>query len=247
MIGLVDRRRLAPPRARPDRRDRRRRRDRGFDPFLAASPVLIGLAVGLITIRLYPIPGPRPRLVVGAPARPRPGARAAHARPLPDGRLPAAPDPDADHGDRHAVVVVQASVEGSQVDVSWQEVGADYRIETASGGPLDPDLDPRTLPGVEAVAAGITRRRRADRRRRPGPSATFLLRAVDPGLRRGPGRDRRRRSPLPTWFAAAPTGRDAGTAGRPDPGRRLDAARRPGARRSPTATLFELKVEGPAR
>ena len=70
-------------------------------------------------------------------------------------------------------------MERSQIDVSWQEVGADYRIESASGGPLDRNLDPRTLAGIQAVAAGITVDN-APMTTAPGTVATFLLRAVDP-------------------------------------------------------------------
>ena len=52
----LDRRRLAPPRARPDQRDRRPGRPGASIRSWPRRPVLIGLAVGLITIRLYPIP-----------------------------------------------------------------------------------------------------------------------------------------------------------------------------------------------
>ncbi len=216
---------------------------RGFDPFLAASPVLIGLAVGLITIRLYPIPV---RALGWWTARRRDLVPVLGLRAL--GRYPTA-------GYLPLLIlmitmaigtlssVIQASVEGSQADVSWQEVGADYRIESASGGPLDPSLDVRTQPGVQAVAAGITVDN-APMTTAPGTLTTFLLRAVDPAynavLAGTPAE-----LPLTTWFAGAPTGSDAGTPAHPIPA--LVSTKL--ALGSPTLAdgdLFELKVNGRA-
>lgn len=188
---------------------------RGFDPFLAASPVLIGLAVGLITIRLYPIPV---RALSWWTARRRDLVPVLGLRAL--GRYPTA-------GYLPLLIlmitmaigtlssVIQASLERSQAAVSWQDVGADFRIESASGGPLDPGLDLRTLAGVEAVAAGVTIDN-APLTTAPGTLTTFLLRAVEPSydavLAGTPAE-----LPLTTWFAGSPTGSDAGTVADPIP------------------------------
>jgi putative ABC transport system permease protein len=216
---------------------------RGFDPFLAASPVLIGLAVGLITIRLYPIPV---RVLGWWTARRRDLVPVLGLRTL--GRYPTA-------GYLPLLIlmitmaigtlssVIQVSVEGSQADVSWQEVGADFRIESASGGPLDPTVNLRTLAGVQAVAAGITIDN-APMTTAPGTLATLLLRAVEPAydavLAGTPAE-----LPLTTWFAGSPTGSDAGTVGRPIPA----VVSTKLALGSPTledGDLFELKVNGRA-
>jgi len=188
----------------------------GFDPFLAATPLLVGLACGLLTIRLYPLPV---RALGWLMARRRDLVPVLGLRNL--GRRPAT-------GYLPLLIlmltvaigtfssVVQASIERSQVEVAWQEVGADYRIATSSGDALDATLDPRTIDGVEAVAAGL----------------------VDPGgvLSTGPGRRTGMlivaieasayatvlagsavTPDLPVAFANPPTGPGAGAADRPIP------------------------------
>jgi putative ABC transport system permease protein len=128
---------------------------RGFDPFLAATPVLVGLAVGLVIIRLFPLPV---RGLGWVSARRRDLVPVLGLRSL--GRHPSA-------GYLPLLIltltmaigtlssILQVSVERSQVEVAWADVGADYRIETASGAALDPALDPRAVTGAGAVAAGF--------------------------------------------------------------------------------------------
>jgi putative ABC transport system permease protein len=123
----------------------------GVDPLLAAVPALIGLAVGLLTVRVYPLPvraagwfadswrGMVPAL----------GLRRA-ARTGDVGTLPL------------IVLLVTVAigafsstifitVERGQVAAAWQEVGADLAI-TPGTRPFPSAFDAATLPGVEAAA-----------------------------------------------------------------------------------------------
>ena len=150
---------------------------RAFDPFLALAPVLVGVAVGLITIRLYPYPV---RAFGWLAARRRDLVAVLGLRTI--GR-----DPAAAYLPLLVLMltvaigsftsVVRVTVDRGQVDDSWRQVGADYRIEDDDGGTLAPRVDPTAIPGVGAVAAGYVARpcgsssRPADRRaRRSSPS-----------------------------------------------------------------------------
>ena len=123
----------------------------GVDPLLAAVPALIGLAVGLLTVRLYPLP----LRVVGWFADgwrgmvPAFGLRRA-ARTGDVGSLPL------------VVLLVTVAigafsstifvtVERGQNTAAWYEVGADLAISPGTR-PLPSDFDGATLPGVEASA-----------------------------------------------------------------------------------------------
>ncbi|MGI8999049.1 MAG: FtsX-like permease family protein, partial [Candidatus Limnocylindria bacterium] len=123
----------------------------GVDPLLAAVPALIGLAVGLLTVRLYPLP----LRVAGWFADgwrgmvPAFGLRRA-ARTGDVGSLP-------------LIVLlvtvaigvfsstISITVERGQAALAWQEVGADLAI-TPGTRPLPDDFDAATLSGVEAAA-----------------------------------------------------------------------------------------------
>ena len=74
--------------------------------------------------------------------------------------------------------ILQVSVERSQVEVAWADVGADYRIETTSGSALDPALDPRAVSGAGAVAAGVVVRDAA-LSTAPGNRASVTFEAID--------------------------------------------------------------------
>ena len=123
----------------------------GVDPLLAAVPALIGLAVALVTIRVYPLPlrvagwfadgwrGMVPALGLWRAAR------------------------TGDVGSLPLIVLlvtvaigafsstIFVTVERGQSDASWQEVGADLTI-TPGTRPFPSDFDATTLPGVEAAA-----------------------------------------------------------------------------------------------
>ena len=125
-----------------------------FDPLLAAVPLLSGLAAGIVAMRLYPLPvGGLGRLaarrrdfvpVVGLRTVVRNPATA--SLPLLVLMLTAAFGAFAS--------VVASSVDHGQVAASYLQVGADFRLEEIGIGGLPPSLDPTTIQGVKAVAAG---------------------------------------------------------------------------------------------
>lgn len=128
----------------------------GPDPFLAAAPVLIGLAVGIVAMRLYPFPI-RAMAALGAARRDlvpvlalrvvgrQPGLA---ALPLLVLTLTVAV------GVFSTVIV--ATIDRGQTAVTWQAVGADHRIDAPDGSMLDASLDPESVAGVEAVAPAIS-------------------------------------------------------------------------------------------
>ena len=124
----------------------------GVDPLLAAVPALIGLAVGLVTVRLYPLP----LAVAGWFADgwrgmvPAFGLRRA-ARTGEIGSLPL------------IVLLVTVAIgafsstilitlERGQAAAAWQEVGADLAIAPGTR-PFPSDFDAGSLSGVEAAAS----------------------------------------------------------------------------------------------
>jgi putative ABC transport system permease protein len=121
----------------------------GFDPLIAAVPALVGVAAGIIAVRLYPLP-------MGLAAR-----MARRGRGL-IGMLAAR---RATEGGASAVLLVllATSTVGAFAAVSldnldrgadlaaWQEVGAAYRLEQPAGA-LPAGFDPAGIPGVEAAA-----------------------------------------------------------------------------------------------
>lgn len=126
-------------------------RPAGFDPLIAAVPALVGVAAGIVAVRLYPL------LMRGASAlgRRRRGLVALLAtRRAADGGA----------GSAVLLVLLATATVGAFAAASldnldrgadlaaWQAVGADYRIEAPNGG-LPSTLDPAALPGAEAVAS----------------------------------------------------------------------------------------------
>lgn len=122
-----------------------------LDPFLAAVPVLAGLAMGIVAMRLYPLPirafswlAARRRDMVPVLGLRNVGRHTAAANlPLLVLMLTVAFGAFAS--------VVQSSIDRGQVEAAWAQVGADYRVEL--GGEADGRLvDPTTVEGVDAVA-----------------------------------------------------------------------------------------------
>ncbi len=127
----------------------------GFDPFLAAAPVLVGIATGLLAIRLYPIPV---RALGWLTARRRDLVPALGLRSI--GRNPSAAYLPLLVLTLTVAIgvfssVLAATIDDGQVVASWREVGADYRIQAAPGGSLAREVDPAAVPGVEVVAAAL--------------------------------------------------------------------------------------------
>lgn len=121
----------------------------GFDPLIAAVPALVGVAAGIVAVRVYPLPM-------------RLAARLARRR---RGLIPMLAARRASEGGAAAVLLVllATSTVGAFAAASldsldrgadlaaWQEVGASYRLEQLDGA-LPVGLDPASLPGVDAVA-----------------------------------------------------------------------------------------------
>lgn len=128
-----------------------------WDPYLAAAPVLLGLATGLIVLRLYPLPI---RLLGWAASLRRDLAPTLGFRRL--GRQPGA-------ANLPLLVLLLAVAVGvfssvmlytigtGQTESSWQLVGADYRVDATSTGYLSPAIDLTGVAGVEAVATSYLR------------------------------------------------------------------------------------------
>ena len=188
----------------------------GFDPLIAAAPILIGLATALLTIRLYPVPV---RVLAWLSARRRDLVPALGLRTI--GR-----DPGTATLPLLIVTVTVAigvfssvlalTIERGQVLASWQEVGADYRAESPSGTDFSLAVDPSTVDGVQALApalvtpvAYVT----GDTARNTG--ATLV--AVDPVAFAAVLVDSPMAPPEAATFADAPTGPEAGSADRPIP------------------------------
>lgn len=130
--------------------------DAGFDPLLAATPVLIGLAAGILTLRLYPLlirffgwAGSLRRDLV-----PFVGFRRINQQP-PSARLP-------------ILVILLAvaiavfssilrySIDEGQEESTWHDVGADFKVEASLGSATLPRrLDFSTIQGIEALADGF--------------------------------------------------------------------------------------------
>ncbi|MGH3074567.1 MAG: hypothetical protein ACRDQC_06570, partial [Gaiellales bacterium] len=124
------------------------------DPLLASVPVLGGLAAGIVTIRLYPMPI---RALGWLAARRRDFVPVLGLRTI--GRHPAAANLPllmlmltAAFGAFASVVA--STVDRGQVAASYLKVGADYKVEAVGLGALVPSEDPATIPSVEAVAKG---------------------------------------------------------------------------------------------
>lgn len=148
-----------------------------FDPLLAATPALAGLAVGIVAMRLYPIPI---RLLGWLAARRRDLVPVLGLRSV--GRHPAVANLPllvlmltAAFGSFASVVTT--TVDRGQQVASWENLGADYRIERIGGGPVN-RLDPMQVPGIEAVA-GAYIDRQAPFASTPNQRGSILFYALD--------------------------------------------------------------------
>jgi len=150
-----------------------------FDPLLAAVPVLAGIAVGIVAMRLYPLPI---RGFGWLAARRRDLVPVLGLRTV--GRHPAAANLPllvlmltAAFGAFSSVIVT--SIDRGQVAASWENVGADYRIEQVNQQALGTRFDPAAVPGVEAVAPGIVDTT-AEFTSTTGQRASILFESIDP-------------------------------------------------------------------
>ncbi|MGH9174581.1 MAG: hypothetical protein ACRD1H_09490, partial [Vicinamibacterales bacterium] len=123
-----------------------------WDPYLAAVPVLLGLATGLIVLRLYPLPV---RLLGWAASLRRDLVPALGFRRV--GRQPGAANLPLLVLLLAVAVGVFASImlytiDRGQTESSWQLVGSDYRVDSSSNGYLYTGIDLSGVDGVEAIA-----------------------------------------------------------------------------------------------
>ena len=186
-----------------------------FDPFLGASPVLIGVAVALLTIRFYPLPV---QALGWSMARRRDLVPVLGLRAL--GRQPSV-------GSLPLLVlmltlaigtfssVLLASIEHGQAATALQEVGADFRVVAPLGTAFPDAAAVRSLAGVEAVAAATS----ADALLSTDPRSLTAVRALaiepaayDAVLAGTPGA-----AHLSTLLADTPTGSAGGTSSDPIP------------------------------
>lgn len=124
----------------------------GFDIYMAAVPVLLGFATGLMVLRIYPLPirffawaaSLRRDLVPSLGLRRVARQPSINAAPLLVLLLAV------------AVAVFSSvflySIDEGQIQTSWQNVGADYRVDSFPSTPLYHGVDLTVVDSVEGVA-----------------------------------------------------------------------------------------------
>ena len=213
-----------------------------FDPLLAAAPVLVGVAVALLTLRLYPLPI---RVLAWLGARRRDLVPALGLRSI--GRDPAnAYLPllvvTLTVGIGAFSSVLAGTIDRGQVAASWDAVGADLRIETTATNGFPDALDvlpTEQLDSSQVASMIVTSTTRL--RDIPGRTSPAPLLAVDPAAYTSVLAGSPVARPLPPAFLAAPTGPDAGTPQHPIPvvlSRRLPVAWEA----SPIGTTFQVGI-----
>lgn len=146
----------------------------GFDPYLAGVPVLLGLACGILALRLYPLP-------LAGLAR---AARRGRGLSLHLGLSRAARQPGATSLPLIVLVLALAiatfaaamarTLAAGQDRSSWRSLGADLRVDAAPDGTLPTGLA-KKLDAIGDVAAAYVQDAGVGR----GAQATVLL-ALDP-------------------------------------------------------------------
>ncbi len=146
----------------------------GFDPYLAGVPVLLGLACGILALRLYPVP-------LAGLAR---VARRGRGLPLHLGLSRAARQPGATSLPLIVLVlalaiatfaaVMASTLAAGQDRSGWRAIGADLRVDAAPDGTLPTGLA-KKLAAIGDVAPAYVQDAGVGR----GAQATVLL-ALDP-------------------------------------------------------------------
>lgn len=213
-----------------------------FDPLLAATPALAGMAVGIVAMRLYPYPiialswlAARRRDLVPVLGLRSVGRHPGSANlPLLVLMLTAAFGAFAS--------VVTSTVDRGQLVASWDNLGADYRIERIGGGPVS-RIDPAQVDGVDAVARAYLDRQAAFRSV-DGLRGAIVLYGIEPEAYARVVAGSPVDPQLPSAFVETPAP-DIGSRGAPIPAilsRRLPFATQPINR----GTTFEVEVAGQA-
>lgn len=123
-----------------------------FDPYLATAPVLLGLATGLMVLRLYPVPvkllawlmALRRDIVLSLGFRRVARQPGTSNLPILVLLLSVAVGVFAS--------IVTTTIADGQVYSSWQRAGADFRIASGSGNALSGRVNLDDIAGVDAVA-----------------------------------------------------------------------------------------------
>ena len=188
----------------------------GFDPFLAAAPVLVGIAVGLMAIRVYPLPI---HLLAAVTARRRDLVPVHGLRSI--GRHPGAAYLPLLVMTLTIAIgvfssVIETSIQRGQFAASWQEVGADFRIEAVPGSTLGSVADPVTVDGVEASAAALNLLV-PPAFGSPGSATGVILHAIEPVDYEAVVADSPAAISLPPVIRQAPTDPAIGTPAMPIP------------------------------
>lgn len=129
--------------------------DQGFDPFLTATPVLLALAMGIVLLRVYPLPV---RLAAWFGSLRRGavifvGFRRIIQQPL-AARLPLVVMLVATGIAIFSAVMLRSITVGQQRS-TWHEVGADFRLQPArEGGILTSFVDVSGVESIEQTADG---------------------------------------------------------------------------------------------
>ena len=191
------------------------------------------------------LPDPRAgaRLADRSPPRPRAGARAAQHRAEPERGLPAAAGPDAHGRDRRVLVGARRRRSTTaRSSPRGRRSGRTTAIEAAPGGSLGPEVDPATVPGVEAVAAAaLIEPTTVDPRGGRAGGEHLVDRDRTGGLRGGPCRVARRAAAArPAPGRADPAGERLRRTGRSRSSSR--AACRTAGSRCPIGEVFRLGV-----
>ena len=123
-----------------------------FDPYLAAVPVLLGLATGLIVLRLYPLPI---KLFAWIAALRRDLVPALGFRRV-------ARQPGTSNLPLLVLLlsvavavfgsIITSTIADGQVDSSWQRAGADFRVMSGPAIALNQRVNLNDISGVDAVA-----------------------------------------------------------------------------------------------
>lgn len=184
-----------------------------FNVYLAAVPLLAGLAAGLVVLRIYPYPVRLLARLAGrlrglvAPLALRRAGRAPGAVHVPLVALLVA----AALGAFGATVA--ASIANGQSLAAWRETGADYRVTSLTGG-LPTTIDLASIDGVEAIAGLWTDPDVALISSNGGARLTLI--AVDPREMAAVAGDTPADPRLPAGLEALPAG-ELGTTAAPIP------------------------------
>jgi len=151
----------------------------GADPFLAAVPVLLGVALGLVVVRIFPFPvqllgwlaAGRRDLVLALGLRQVGRAPSAHTLTLLVVLLAMAVATFSS--------VITTTIERGQQAAAWLSIGADFQVEGVAGTTLPDNVSLDGLPGVTSSARALVAPQVPISRAEFGSIATLLALQTD--------------------------------------------------------------------